>query len=316
MKLKAPAVRLKEHYLKKSRGLPIMKRISCVPIILLFLTSVAMPEEKNNIRKLRELYKEGDQFFHDQKYDDAKNNFQEFLKFLPKGAVMNEPRSRAHYYLACCFSKLNSVNEGVEHLSKAMEFGFRDFRQIEGDNDLSELRQSTGYVSAVNKYKKLEEDKLQNIDFDLVTVNGEKVSKKDFLGNVLIVAVWGTWCRPCIQEVPHLIALQNKYKKDGLQVVGLNYEKVSNKTAAIRNIKAIIDRKGINYPCALATKEVLDTIPNLRGFPTTIFIGRDGLVRKMVTGGLDEHALERVIKPLLAEKPPPKSEKKDEKNSS
>ena len=316
MKFRAPAVRLEELYLKKSRGLLIMKRISCVPIALLFLTSVAMPEEKSNIRKLRELFKEGDQFFHDQKYDEAKSNFQEFLKNLPKGEIMNEPRSHAHYYLACCFSKLKSVNEGVDHLSKAMEFGFRDFRQIEGDNDLSGLRKSTGYVSAVNKYKKLEEDKLQNINFDLVAVNGEKVSKKDFLGKVLIVAVWGTWCPPCVQEVPHLIALQNKYKKDGLQVVGLNYEKVSNKTAAIRNIKAIIERKGINYPCALATNEVIRSIPNLMAFPTTIFIGRDGRVRKMVTGFRDEHAIEGIIKPLLAEKPAPKSEKKDEKNSS
>src|SRR5437762_9755963 len=68
----------------------------------------------------------------------------------------------------------------------------------------------------------LDENVPFEFDFDLEDVNGQRLSKADFAGKVLIVDIWGTWCPPCRMEIPHFLALHRQYGDQGLQVVGLN----------------------------------------------------------------------------------------------
>jgi len=48
-------------------------------------------------------------------------------------------------------------------------------------------------------------------DFDLTDVDGNRLSKADDAGKVLIVDVWGTWCPPCREELPHFVALNREF---------------------------------------------------------------------------------------------------------
>src|SRR5436190_6816113 len=66
-------------------------------------------------------------------------------------------------------------------------------------------------------------------DFDLEDVAGNRVSKSDLAGKVLIVDIWGTWCPPCRMEIPHFVALNRKYNNQGLAIVGLIRERTRNK---------------------------------------------------------------------------------------
>ena len=54
-----------------------------------------------------------------------------------------------------------------------------------------------------------------------MTVNGEKFRLKDMKGKVLLLNFWGTWCGPCRREIPDFVKLQSKYKKNGLEIVGI-----------------------------------------------------------------------------------------------
>jgi thiol-disulfide isomerase/thioredoxin len=298
-----------------------MKRLSqiAVALVLGWFSGLASAEETSDldISKLRELFRLGDQAFQDGNYEKALESFNGFLKLLPAGKLYDDPRSQATYYIACTYSRLTKAKEAVEHLDKAMDAGFRDFDKIEADKDLDPIRKSPEYAAVMAKYRKLEDDKLQAFNFDVTTIDGQKVAKKDFLGKVLIVDVWGTWCPPCRMEVPHFVELQKKYGKDGLQIIGLNSERARPEAAA-EIVRGFMKENNMNYPCALVSDEVLKTIPNFRAFPTTLFIGRDGRVRKMVVGYNDLAALEHAIKPLLAEKPAdkkPAEEKAAEKKS-
>ena len=58
-------------------------------------------------------------------------------------------------------------------------------------------------------------------DFTLMTVDGEKFRLKDMKGKVLLLNFWGTWCGPCRREIPDFVKLQSKYKKNGLEIVGI-----------------------------------------------------------------------------------------------
>ena len=59
-------------------------------------------------------------------------------------------------------------------------------------------------------------------DGELENLDGTTTKLSDRKGKVLLVNIWGIWCMPCIAEMPHLIELQERYRDQGLEVVGMN----------------------------------------------------------------------------------------------
>jgi|ERR1044072_430442 thiol-disulfide isomerase/thioredoxin len=52
--------------------------------------------------------------------------------------------------------------------------------------------------------------------------NGKKQTISDYKGQVVVLDFWATYCPPCLEEIPHLVSLQDKFKGDGLRVIGLH----------------------------------------------------------------------------------------------
>lgn len=59
----------------------------------------------------------------------------------------------------------------------------------------------------------------------IFTLEGEKVNFEDYQGKLLILNVWGTWCTPCVREIPQLIELQKKLKDSNIALVGVALDK-------------------------------------------------------------------------------------------
>jgi len=140
--------------------------------------------------------------------------------------------------------------------------------------------------------------------FELETLDGRNVSDDSFRGQVLVVDLWATWCPPCRQEVPHFVDLQERYRDQGLAVLGLNYERTFTAAGAHREIAQFTARQPVNYPLALGTPELKSQVPGFRGYPTTLFIDRQGMVRATVTGTRPLAYLETMVKTLLFEGSP------------
>jgi len=145
-----------------------------------------------------------------------------------------------------------------------------------------------------------EPEALFPFEFSLVDVNGQPVSSESLKGKVVIVDFWGTWCPPCRKEIPHFVALHQKYNKDGLEIVGLNYERTTP-DKAVALVQGYIKESQIPYQCALIDRDVLDLVPDLEGFPTTLFLDREGRVRIREVGYHPFEELEERVKSLLDE---------------
>ena len=193
-------------------------------------------------------------------------------------------------------------------LNRSVEYGFEDLERVENDPDFSELRGTPDFDAMLADAKqaaaeRAREEALQALaegeafplEFTYTAVDGSEHSLDDYKGKVVIVDFWGTWCPPCRAEIPSFVALQEQYGEDGLQILGLNYRDTEEKVADFA------EEYGINYPTGLGDKETRAMVPNFRGYPTTVFVGRDGRVRATVVGAHSKAFLETIVTELLAE---------------
>ena len=156
--------------------------------------------------------------------------------------------------------------------------------------------------------------------FSFPDLTGKIVSNTDaeFHGKVVIVAVGGSWCPNCHDEAPFLVSLYKKFHSKGLEIVNLDFEQGDPDTDAAR-LKAFIAHYGIPYPVLTAgtTDQLAEKIPqgvNLNCWPTSFFIGRDGLVKETHAGFAGpgntvghaalEHEVTALAEKLLAEPVP------------
>jgi thiol-disulfide isomerase/thioredoxin len=144
-------------------------------------------------------------------------------------------------------------------------------------------------------------------DFEVTALDGTRLRLDDFRGRVLFVDFWGTWCPPCRAEIPAFVELQTKYGDAGLSVLGLNYERDENLPDAVDSINEFLLKQPINYPLAIGPPQVKASVPNFRGYPTTLLLDGHGKVRWKWVGGQSFATLEAAAKMLLKELPSPPS---------
>lgn len=233
---------------------------------------------------------------------------------LPDG--MPRLLATVFYNEACALAIAGKVEEALAALDEAITYGFKDFQLLSEDEDLENLRSVPDFHARMEKWRataaeraaqhaaeKLAHFESFPFDFQITDLEGKPHSLADYKGKVVVVDIWGTWCPPCRAEIPSFIKLQQQYGEQGFQMIGLNYEgEISDKVA--EKVKQFIQENGINYPCALASEEIRDQVPDFQGYPTTLFIDRQGKVRLKLVGLHDYEDLEAVVLALLAEPQP------------
>jgi thiol-disulfide isomerase/thioredoxin len=136
-------------------------------------------------------------------------------------------------------------------------------------------------------------DTTQPFRFAFPDLDGRVVTERDprFKGKVLVVDVFGTWCPTCHDAAPELVRLYRKYRGRNLEIVGLAYEVSGDTAVDRRQVRRYREKFGIPFTLLLAgvndTEAAAATLPQLRGFtsfPTTLFLGRDGKVRRIHAG--------------------------------
>lgn len=129
--------------------------------------------------------------------------------------------------------------------------------------------------------------------FAFEDLDGRMVTGDDprFDGKVVVVNIFGSWCPNCNDEAPLLAEWHRRYGERGLEIVGLAYEFSGDPERDRTMVRRFGERYGIEYPLLLAgvsdKSAAAATLPDLTAvlaYPTTVFIARDGRVRRIHSG--------------------------------
>ena len=129
-------------------------------------------------------------------------------------------------------------------------------------------------------------------DFALERLNGETFRLSDHRGQVVAINFWATWCPPCREEIPDLIAVQEEMRDDVL-FVGVSLDKGSPD-----KVRVFAERFGINYPVVIDDGRVLEKYGPIPGIPTTFFVGPGGRLRAKAIGLLTKENVRPVLRAL------------------
>ena len=124
---------------------------------------------------------------------------------------------------------------------------------------LYELAGSDMTLQFVNTPVPVDEITMEDLD-------GRQISSRDWQGKATIVNFWATWCGPCLEEIPDLIRLQDRYP-DHLQIIGVSMDE-----GPVEEVKEFVREHGMNYPVVMTTPELQRSFPGVYALPTSFVL--------------------------------------------
>lgn len=157
-----------------------------------------------------------------------------------------------------------------------------------GRND-RESTKGAGVVDMSGQEKKIPEFSLSS------PISEETFTSSEILeGKVVLITFFASWCRSCMEEIPLLKKLQDKYGDQEFSILAIAVDRENE-----LGLKNLIMKQKINYTVLLADEAVKKDFGGIAILPTMFLVSREGILLKKYSGHIERDSLGRDIKQIL-----------------
>lgn len=132
-------------------------------------------------------------------------------------------------------------------------------------------------------------------ELTLTNLEGNPVSLRDYHGQVVLVNLWATWCPPCREEMPTLMAFYEKYKSQGFVLVAVDQGET------LDQVTPFVEEFSLSFPVWMDEESSAGREFNTMNLPSSYVIDRTGRVRLMWIGGISAKNLEAYVPKIITE---------------
>lgn len=134
--------------------------------------------------------------------------------------------------------------------------------------------------------------------FETLDLEGNTVTETVFSqADVTFVNVWGTFCPPCIGEMPDLEKIYQELP-DNIQMIGILCDVMSMDAPQYRKALEIVEETGVTYPCLIGNESMTGFLSSVRAVPTSFFVDSDGCIIGSPIVGADPAAYQTRLEEL------------------
>jgi cytochrome c biogenesis protein CcmG, thiol:disulfide interchange protein DsbE len=130
-------------------------------------------------------------------------------------------------------------------------------------------------------------------DFTLPQLDGQTLRLSSYRGKVVLLDFWATWCVPCREEIPHFLELEDKYRADGFEIIGVSMDD------GPEPVRSFSREFHMNYPVVMGNAKIGELYGGVLGLPIAFLLDRNGRVHAKHIGAIRPEIIEKEVVALL-----------------
>ncbi|MFC4306634.1 redoxin domain-containing protein [Cohnella boryungensis] len=130
-------------------------------------------------------------------------------------------------------------------------------------------------------------------EFSLLGIDDQVYKLSDYKGKAVVINFWGTFCPPCVKEMPEFQRQSEKWKDEPFKIIAIN---LSEDKIAVSNF---VNRFNLDFTILRDQNRKVERLYKLKSYPTTFFVKPNGKIMDIFVGGMTEEDIDIRIRKLL-----------------